>query len=107
MVPRKVVKGSGGAMDLVSNPRLTRVVVTMEHTDRKGNPKILERCTFRLTGKACISRIITELGVFDVDWTRGLTLVEIAEGVTVEEVEEIKAKTAAPFAVAADLKPMF
>ncbi|KAM7221925.1 coenzyme A transferase [Rhypophila decipiens] len=102
MLPGKV-KGFGGAMDLVSNPSATKVVVTMEHTDKKGNPKIVKQCAFPLTGKACVSRIITELGVFDVDFAHGLTLIEIADGVT---VEEIKAKTEAPFLVAKDLKPM-
>ena len=102
MLPGKV-KGFGGAMDLVSNPSMTKVVVTMEHTDKKGNPKIVKQCAFPLTGKACVSRIITELGVFDVDFATGLTLIEIADGVT---VEEIKSKTEAPFHVAEDLKPM-
>ncbi|KAF6837528.1 Succinyl-CoA:3-ketoacid coenzyme A transferase 1, mitochondrial 1 [Colletotrichum musicola] len=102
MLPGKV-KGFGGAMDLVSNPSQTKVVVTMEHTDKKGNPKIVKQCAFPLTGRACVSRIITELGVFDVDFAKGLTLIEIAEGVTVEEV---KSKTEAPFTVAEDLKPM-
>lgn len=102
MLPGKV-KGFGGAMDLVSNPKGTKVVVTMEHTDKKGNPKIVKKCAFPLTGPSCVSRIITELGVFDVDFATGLTLVEIADGVT---VEEIKSKTEAPFKVADDLKPM-
>ncbi|KAF3763789.1 3-oxoacid CoA-transferase [Cryphonectria parasitica EP155] len=102
MLPGKV-KGFGGAMDLVSNPSATKVVVTMEHTDKKGNAKIVKQCAFPLTGRACVSRIITELGVFDVDFSHGLTLIEIADGVT---VEEIKAKTEAPFTVAEDLKPM-
>ncbi|KAK5995749.1 3-oxoacid CoA-transferase 1 [Cladobotryum mycophilum] len=102
MLPGKV-KGFGGAMDLVSNPSATKVVVTMEHTDKKGNPKIVKQCAFPLTGRACVSRIITELGVFDVDFAHGLTLVEIADGVT---VDEIKSKTEAPFTVADDLKPM-
>ncbi|MCJ1410139.1 hypothetical protein MMC19_004224 [Ptychographa xylographoides] len=102
MLPGKI-KGFGGAMDLVSNPAMTKVVVTMEHTDKKGRPKILKQCEFPLTGRACVSRIITELCVFDVDFTTGLTLIELADGVT---VEEIKAKTEAPFQVASDLKPM-
>ncbi|KAL6870273.1 hypothetical protein J3F83DRAFT_735730 [Trichoderma novae-zelandiae] len=102
MLPGKV-KGFGGAMDLVSNPSATKVVVTMEHTDKKGNPKIVKQCAFPLTGRACVSRIITELGVFDVDFAHGLTLIEIADGVT---VDEIKSKTEAPFTVADDLKPM-
>jgi len=78
-------------------------VITMEHTDKKGNPKIVKQCAFPLTGKACVSRIITELGVFDVDFAHGLTLIEIADGVT---VDEIKSKTEAAFHVAGDLKPM-
>lgn len=102
MLPGKI-KGFGGAMDLVSNPAKTKVVVTMEHTDKKGNPKIMKQCEFPLTGKACVSMIITELGVFNVDFATGLTLIEIADGVT---VEEIKKKTEAPFKVAEDLKPM-
>ncbi|KAK1244177.1 hypothetical protein MKX08_002315 [Trichoderma sp. CBMAI-0020] len=100
MLPRKV-KGFGGALDLVSNPEKTKVVVTMEHTDRKGNPKIVRQCTFPLTGRKCVSTIITELGVFDVDWKEGLTLQEIASGVTIDEVES---KTEARFKVAEDLK---
>ena len=95
MLPGKI-KGFGGAMDLVSNPQATKVVVTMEHVDKKGRPKIVRQCEFPLTGKACVSRIITDLGVFDVDFAAGLTLVEIAEGVTVEEV---RAKTEAEFGV--------
>lgn len=90
-------------MDLVSNPAATKVVVTMEHTDRKGGPKILKQCQFPLTGRACVSRIITELCVFDVDFTSGLTLVELADGITVDEV---RSKTEAPFNVADDVKPM-
>ncbi|KAI9744972.1 MAG: hypothetical protein M4579_007678, partial [Chaenotheca gracillima] len=102
MLPGKI-KGFGGAMDLVSNPALTKVVVTMEHTDKKGNPKVVKQCAFPLTGRACVSRIITELCVFDVDFTSGLTLIELADGVTVDEV---RSKTEAPFNVADDIKPM-
>lgn len=90
-------------MDLVSNPSNTKVVVTMEHTDKNGNPKIMKQCDFPLTGRACVSRIITDLCVFDVNWASGLTLIELADGVTVDEV---KAKTEAPFKVADDVKPM-
>ena len=102
MLPGKI-KGFGGAMDLVSNPQATKVVVTMEHVDKKGRPKILKQCEFPLTGKACVSRVITDLGVFDVDFTDGLTLVEIAEGVT---VDEIQSKTEAEFRVVDTLGPM-
>ncbi|KAL1603697.1 hypothetical protein SLS60_005286 [Paraconiothyrium brasiliense] len=102
MLPGKV-KGIGGAMDLVANPSQTKVVITMEHTDKKGNPKILKQCTFPLTGQKCVSTIITDLAVFDVSPIDGLTLKEHAKGVT---VDEIKAKTEAPFKVADDLKEM-
>lgn len=102
MLPGKV-KGIGGAMDLVANPEQTKVVITMEHVDKKGNPKILKKCTFPLTGQKCVSTIITDLAVFDVDRINGLVLKEVAKGVTVDEV---RSKTEAPFKVAEDLKEM-
>lgn len=95
MLPGKV-KGIGGAMDLVANPSQTKVVITMEHTDKKGNPKILKQCTFPLTGAKCVSTIITDLAVFEVSPTEGLTLVEVAKGVSVDEV---RGKTEAEFRV--------
>lgn len=96
------VKGMGGAMDLVSNPAATRVVVVMEHVDKKGRPKILEECKFPLTGKECVSRIITDLAVFDVVDGK-LIMIEIDPNTTVEEV---KSKTEAAFEISPDLKPI-
>lgn len=88
--------GTGGAMDLASNPDDTRVIVATTHTDKKGNSKIVSECKYPLTGTHCASLIVTELAVFRVDREEGLTLVDIQPG---SSLEEIKAKTDAPFKV--------
>jgi 3-oxoacid CoA-transferase len=96
IVPGKFVKGMGGAMDLVAVSS-SKVVVTMEHCDKKGKPKLLKQCSLPLTGKKCVDRIITEIAVFDVDHAKGhLILIEKDPAVT---VDEIKAKTEAAFVV--------
>nr|WP_253307795.1 3-oxoacid CoA-transferase subunit B [Rickettsia endosymbiont of Ceutorhynchus assimilis] len=93
-IPGKMVKGMGGAMDLVANTK--RVVVIMEHTARDGGIKLLKECSFPLTGTKVVSRVITDLGIFDVDKDEML-LTTIAPEVT---LDEIKAKTEAEFKVA-------
>ncbi|KAK5653762.1 hypothetical protein OQA88_7919 [Cercophora sp. LCS_1] len=104
MIPGKVFKGMGGAMDLVSNPDNTKIVVATEHVAKDGTSKIVQNCSLPLTGARVVSTIITDLCVFQVDRKRGtLTLTEVAPGVTVEEVQS---KTDATFTVAEDLKTM-
>lgn len=101
IIPGKMVKGMGGAMDLVGSGN--RVVVTMEHNAKGNGMKILNKCSLPLTGKGVVNTIITELGVFDVVPGKGLVLVEIASTTTVDEV---RARTEAPFDVSPDLTVM-
>jgi len=95
MIPGKMVKGPGGAMDLVAGVK--RVVVVMEHTSKDGSPKIIKQCTLPITGKGVVDLIITELAVFEVQEGGGLRLIELQPGAN---IEDIRAKTGTPFEVA-------
>ena len=98
MIPGKMVKGMGGAMDLVAG--VPRLVILMEHVNKSGDHKILKECTLPLTGKGVVHMVITDLCVFEVG-RPGLTLTEIAPGVGIDEIRE---KTGAGFEVHPDLE---
>ena len=98
MLPQRGVGNVGGAMDLCAGAK--SVIVAMEHTDRQNRPKIVEECTFPLTGKGCVSMIVTDLAVIQCTY-QGLVLKEVAPGWTAEEVQEL---TAARLTLAPDLK---
>ncbi|WP_394280916.1 3-oxoacid CoA-transferase subunit B [Corynebacterium sp.] len=95
MIPGKMVKGMGGAMDLVHGAK--KIILMMDHVTKKGDSKVLTECKLPLTGAKCVDLIVTNYAVFSVDAKAGLTLVEVAEGETVDSVREV---TEAPFAIA-------
>ena len=99
-IPGKMVKGMGGAMDLVAGVK--RIVVVMDHVSKGGSPKILEACTLPLTGQRVVDLIITNLAVFACDKSKsGLTLIEIAEGIS---LEDLRTQTGANFEISPELK---
>ncbi|PQA87283.1 3-oxoacid CoA-transferase subunit B [Hyphococcus luteus] len=95
MIPGKMVKGMGGAMDLVAGVK--RVVVVMDHASKSGAPKLLHECALPLTGKQVVDMVITNLGVFEIERGKGMKLIELAPEVTVDEVKSL---TEADFEVA-------
>ena len=99
-IPGKMVKGMGGAMDLVAAAK--NIIVAMQHTDKAGNSKLLPQCSLPITGIQCVKKVVSDLGVFDIT-ENGFVCIELAPGVT---VDEIKAKTAGRLTIADDIKEM-
>lgn len=100
MIPGKMVKGMGGAMDLVAGAQ--NVIVAMQHVDKKGNPKLLEKCDLPLTGKNCINKVITDFAVVEIG-PEGFILKEVAPGM---EVDDVVRATGAPIKIDPHVKPM-
>lgn len=99
-VPGKMVKGMGGAMDLVASAK--NIIVAMQHTDKAGNSKLLAKCTLPITGLKCVKKIVSDLGVFDIT-PNGFVCIEYAPGVS---IEEIKQKTAGKLTISENVKEM-
>lgn len=101
MIPNKMVKGMGGAMDLVAG--VEKVILAMSHTDKKQNPKLLKKCSLPLTGLKCVHRVVTDLAVVDIVPEEGFVLREKVPDITVEELQK---KTGASLKVSPSLKPL-
>lgn len=99
-IPGKMVKGMGGAMDLVASAK--NIIVAMQHTDKAGNSKLLKQCTLPITGLGCVKKVVTDLGVFDIV-SEGFKLIERAPGISVEYIQE---KTEGNLVVAGDIPEM-
>ena len=99
-IPGKMVKGMGGAMDLVASAK--NIIVAMQHTDKAGNSKLLDKCSLPITGLGCVKKVVTDLGVFDIT-TEGFVLLEYAPGVTVDFIQE---KTIGRLTISPNVKEM-
>lgn len=99
-IPGKMVKGMGGAMDLVASAK--HIIVAMQHVNKAGHSKLLKECTLPITGLGCVKKVVTELGLFDIT-EQGFVLLENAPGVS---IEEIIAKTEGRLVISSDVKEM-